>query len=170
LGGGVASDLSLSADLHLSFERESSGMNFRDYLILARTLAGGTTEAEWRSATSRAYYAAFHVARLLLVGLGFRVPQADRAHGYLWLRLSNAGHTDTMTAGRHLGQLRRERNWADYDDRRTIPQPNAIQSVQRAEEIIQALDAAAVDPVRTQITDAMKIYERDVLKDVTWHP
>ncbi|HEY7157755.1 MAG TPA: hypothetical protein VH575_27610 [Gemmataceae bacterium] len=85
-------------------------MNFRAYLTLARTLAGGTTEAEWRSASSRAYYAAFHVARLLLLGLGFRVPQADRAHAYLWLRLSNAGHIDTVTAGRNLSLMRRERN------------------------------------------------------------
>jgi uncharacterized protein (UPF0332 family) len=145
-------------------------MNFRGYLTLARTLAGGATEAEWRSASSRAYYAAFHVARLLLVDLGFRVPQADRGHGYLWLRLSNAGHTDTMTAGRRLGQLRRERNWADYDDRRIILQADAVRNVQLAEEIIQALNAAAVEPIRTQITDAMKIYERDVLHDVTWHP
>jgi uncharacterized protein (UPF0332 family) len=156
--------------MHLSSEREVAAMNFRDHLTLARALAGGATEAEWRSASSRAYYAAFHVARLLLLGLGFRVPQADRAHGYLWLRLSNAGHADTMTAGRDLGQLRRERNWADYDDHRTITQIDAIQSVQEAEDIIQALDTAAIEPIRTEITDAMKIYERDVLKDVTWHP
>jgi len=71
-------------------------MDFRDYLTLARTLAGGATEAEWRSASSRAYDAAFHVARVLLLGLGFRVPQADRAHGYLWMRLSNAGHADAI--------------------------------------------------------------------------
>jgi uncharacterized protein (UPF0332 family) len=122
-------------------------MNFRAYLTLARTLAGGTTEAEWRSASSRAYYAAFHVARLLLLDLGFRVPQADRAHGYLWLRLCNAGHADTTNAGSRFGQLRRERNWADYDDRRTITQIAAAQNVQSAEEIIQALDAAAVEPV-----------------------
>jgi uncharacterized protein (UPF0332 family) len=145
-------------------------MNFRDYLTVAHTLASGATEAEWRSAISRAYYAAFHVARLLLLDLSFRVPQADRAHGYLWFRLSNSGHTDTMTAGRHFGQLRSRRNTADYDDRRAILQADAIQHVRLAEEIIQALDAAAVDPVRTQITDAMKIYERDVLKDVTWRP
>jgi len=145
-------------------------MNFRNYLTLARTLAGGTTEAEWRSASSRAYYAAFHVARLLLLGLGFRVPQADRAHAYLWLRLSNAGHAGTIKAGSRLGLLRRERNWADYDERRTIIQAAAVQSVRSAEEIIQALDAAAVEPVRTQIIDAMKIYDRDVLHDVTWHP
>jgi uncharacterized protein (UPF0332 family) len=145
-------------------------MNFRDYLTVARTLAGGATEAEWRSASSRAYYAAFHVARLLLLDLGFRVPQAERARGYLWPRVSNAGHADTVTAGRRFGQLRRERNWADYDDRRVITQTGAVQNVQEGEEIIQALDAAAVEPVRTQIIDAMKIHERDVLKDVTWHP
>src|SRR5579884_486896 len=163
-------DLSLSADMHLSSEREATAVNFRDYLTLAHTLASGATEAEWRSASSRAYYAAFHVARLLLLDLRFRVPQADRAHGYLWLRLSNAGHAGTRAAGSRLGLLRRERNWADYDDRRTVTQMEAIQNVQLAKEIIQALDAAAIDPIRTQITDAMKIYERDVLKDVTWHP
>ncbi len=145
-------------------------MNFRDYLTLADVLARGTTEAEWRSASSRAYYAAFHVARLLLLDLRFRVPHADRAHGYLWLRLSNAGHAETATAGRLLGSLRQERNRADYEERRAITQATTIQNVRAAEDIIRVLDAAAIDPVRTQITDAMKIYERDVLKDVTWHP
>lgn len=145
-------------------------MNFRNYLTLADILARGASEAEWRSASSRAYYATFHVARLLLLDLRFRVPQADRAHGYLWLRLSNAGHTETATAGRLLGGLRQERNRADYDERRTITQAIAIDNVRSAEEIIQALDVAAIEPIRTQITDAMKIYERDVLKDVTWHP
>lgn len=145
-------------------------MNFRDYLTLADALAHGTSEAEWRSASSRAYYAAFHVARLLLLNLRFRVPHAERAHGYLWLRLSNAGEVETATAGRLLGGLRQERNRADYDERRTITQATAIQNVRTAEDVIRALDAAAIDPIRTQITDAMKIYERDVLKDVTWHP
>ena len=145
-------------------------MDFRDYLRLADTLANGTTEAEWRSAGSRAYYAAFHVARSLLSGLGFRVPQADRAHGSLWLRLSNAGDGEVTKAAGLLSDLRRERNRADYDDHRTITQATASQDVRFAEEVIQTLDAAAVEPVRTQITDAMKVYERDVLHDVTWSP
>ncbi|HEY7426306.1 MAG TPA: HEPN domain-containing protein [Gemmataceae bacterium] len=145
-------------------------MNFRDFLSLADTLSKGTTEAEWRSACSRGYYAAFHVARQLLLALGFRVPQADRAHGYLWLRLSNAGVLQVQKAGNQLKDLRQERNWADYDGHRTITRATAVQNVRLAEETIQAFDAAAVEPVRTQITDAMKIYERDVLKDVTWHP
>ena len=145
-------------------------MDFRDFLSLADSLANGTTEAEWRSACSRGYYAVFHVARQLLLGLGFHVPQADRAHGYLWLRLSNADAAEVQRAGTLLNDLRRERNRADYDDHRTITQAAAVQSVRFAEEVIQALDAAAVEPARTQITDAMKVYERDVLHDVTWHP
>jgi len=156
--------------MYFSQECESAVMNFRDYLTLARALPNGATEAEWRSDSSRAYYAAFHVARSLLLGLGFRVPQADRARGYLWLRLSNASHADTAKAGSSLGLLRRERNRADYDERRTITHATAVQNVQEAEEIIRALDAAAIDPIRTQITDAMKICDRDVLKDVNWHP
>src|SRR2546429_1756987 len=91
-------------------------MDFRDFLPLADTLANGTTEAEWRSACSRGYYAAFHVARRLLLALGFRVPQADRAHGYLWLRLSNASVADVKKAGSLLNDLRRGRHPAGHDD------------------------------------------------------
>jgi uncharacterized protein (UPF0332 family) len=145
-------------------------MDFRDYLPLAITLWDGSTEAEWRSASSRAYYAAFHVARQFLLGLGFTVPRADRAHAYIWMRLSNAGHLDVERAGTRLNHLRGERNAADYDEHRPVVQLYAARHVQTAQEIIQALDAAAVEPVRTQVTDAMKIYERDVLHDVTWHP
>jgi uncharacterized protein (UPF0332 family) len=145
-------------------------MDFRDYLSLAVTLRDGTTEAEWRSASSRAYYAAFHVARRLLLDLGFGVPRAERAHAYLWLRLANAGHADVELAGRRLNHLRGERNAADYDEHRAVVQSHAARQVATAEAVIQALDAAAVEPVRTQVTDAMKVYERDVLHDVTWHP
>ena len=73
-------------------------------------------------------------------------------------------------AGSLLNDLRRERNRADYDDHRTITQTLAAQNVRFATEVIQALDAATVEPVRTQITDAMKVYERDILHYVTWHP
>ena len=145
-------------------------MDFRTFLPLADTLANGATEAEWRSAASRAYYAAFHVARLLLASLGFRVPRADRAHPYLWLRLSNAGDAAVMQAGRRLGDLRSDRNLADYDAHLTLPQVTALNDVALAEQVIKALDAAAIEPVRSQITTAMRDYERDVLKDVTWQP
>lgn len=145
-------------------------MEFRDYLSLAATLRDGSTEAEWRSASSRAYYAAFHVARQMLLSLGFVVPRADRAHAYLWLRLANAGHADVELAGNRLNHLRGDRNAGDYDETRTWRQVLAARHVRTAEDIIQAIDAAMIEPTKTQITDAIKVYERDILQDVTWHP
>jgi uncharacterized protein (UPF0332 family) len=145
-------------------------MDPRDFLVLAQQLAAASTEAAWRTAVSRAYYAVFHIARQLLEDLGFRVPLADRAHAYLWLRLSNSGEPNVVQAGQILNDLRRDRNWADYDFRRYFSQKASQNLTLRAAKIIPVLESAALEPTRTIITDTMKIYERDVLKDVTWHP
>jgi hypothetical protein len=145
-------------------------MDPREFLALAQQLNLAMTEVAWRSAVSRAYYAAFHVARQLLEDLGFTVPHGDRAHGYLWLRLSNCGDPLVQRAGRDLNALRRDRNGADYDLARPMGPVVPRLQLPLAAQIIQALDAARMQPTRTTISDAMKIYERDVLHDVTWHP
>lgn len=142
----------------------------RDFLTLADILVRGQTEGEWRSAVSRAYYAAFHEARRLLRDFGFQAPRADQAHAYLWLRLTNCGHASVGLAGSDLNALRRDRNRADYDVEQPFAQQTALSHVQSARQIIQILDTARLEPTRTQITDTMKIYERDVLKQVTWQP
>src|SRR5438445_3393042 len=105
-------------------------MNGRDFLTLASKLLAETTEAAWRSAVSRAYYAAFHEARQLLRDLGFVVPRADQAHAYLWLRLSNCGDPQVRLAGSDLNRLRRERNRADYDIDQTLGHAHALLQVQ----------------------------------------
>jgi uncharacterized protein (UPF0332 family) len=145
-------------------------MTGREFLTLARHLANGTTEAEWRSATSRAYYAAFHIARQFFQDAGFTVARADRAHIYLSRRLLNAGDPHVIKAGSDLNDLRGSRNEADYDLHRPVTQGMAALQVRLAEQIIRFLDAARQEPTRTQVTDAMKAYERDVLNEVTWHP
>jgi uncharacterized protein (UPF0332 family) len=145
-------------------------MNWRDFLPLATRLAAETTEADWRTAVSRAYYGAFHVARRLFADLKFSVPRADRAHQYLVFRLCNSGEAAVEQAGRDLDTLRRLRNRADYDEAPALPQPQAAAAVRIAEGIIQGLDAARQEPARTQMRDAMIAYERDVLHDVTWQP
>ena len=66
-------------------------MDAHEFLDLATSLATEDSEAAWRTAVSRAYYAAFHLAGQLLTDCGFKVPDADYAHSYLWLRLCNAG-------------------------------------------------------------------------------
>jgi uncharacterized protein (UPF0332 family) len=146
-------------------------MNAREFLDVAEPLIAGMTEAEWRSAVSRAYYAAFHVARGLLDLCGFDVPRAEQAHAYLCRRLENSGHTDVENTGSALNALRKMRNRADYDLDRIFPHPSAAGQVQAADNIIRLLEDVEADPgVRARITDAMKTYERDVLRQVTWHP
>lgn len=143
-------------------------MNERDFLKLAAILARGSPEAEWPASLGRAYYSAFHVARRLLEDLGFAVPRADRAHTYLSYRLQNCGDVHVGRAGSDLQELRQRRNQADYDLHLPVSRVMAASHVLTAEQIVQRLDAARSEPVRTQITDAMRIYERTVLGIATW--
>jgi hypothetical protein len=85
------------------------------------------------------------------------------------MRLSNSSDPQTVQAGNDLNSLRGVRNTADYDLRRLVSQAWATTQVHLAEQIIHTLDALT-PATRTQVTDAMKVYERDVLHDVTWHP
>jgi uncharacterized protein (UPF0332 family) len=139
------------------------------FLTQAQRLAASAAEEDWRTATSRAYYAAFHVACAFMTNLGFRVPNADRAHAYLWLRLQNCGDANVEQAGRTLNDLRYHRNWADYDLRRSFTQSRTLAAVKDATAMIHTLNSV-VEPTRTQVMEAMKDYERLVLQDVTWHP
>jgi uncharacterized protein (UPF0332 family) len=146
-------------------------MNPQEFLDVADDLMVGVREGDWRSAVSRAYYAAFHVARMLLRQAGFLVPHADQAHGYLWLRLSNSGHPDVQQTGTDLKELRRIRNWADYDLDRPFAQDTALDLVQLSSATIQLLKSLPAAPTTlAQVIDTIKVYERDVLKQVTWQP
>ena len=127
------------------------------------------TEAHWRSAVSRAYYAAFHIARRLLEDLGFEVERGDRAHAYLTHRLCQCGHPEIEAAGTTLINLRRSRNEADYGLKTPFQQRRAIQEVQTAHETIAAFQQGFDKPNRSTIVDAIRKYEREVLKVVTWH-
>ena len=129
-------------------------------LALAERLALGTDDTDWRSAVSRAYYAAFHVARQLMEQCGFAVPRADRAHRYLSDWLSNCGHRPTIQAGQWLEQLRGHRNEADYDLWLSLHRSDVEDHVSQAERIVLALEAAGADAVlRAAITLAMRAYE-----------
>ena len=133
-------------------------MDARDYLRLAQKWVAGSMEGEWRSAVSRAYYAAFHIARRLLLVCGFVVPRADRAHAYLWRRLANCGALNVREAGSLLNILRGERT-----GQITISISHSIRQmltlVQRAEKVILAFEKAAKEPLKTQITEAIRTYD-----------
>ena len=138
------------------------------FLVQAEKLLLSVAEEDWRSAVSRAYYAAFHSVRQFMSGLGFSVPRTDLAHGYLSRRLSHSGHPPLDDAGSDLNFLRAERNFADYELTGNLAQATARLQVQTAREIMETIDDCAVEPIRTQVRDAMRDYERNVLRDITW--
>jgi uncharacterized protein (UPF0332 family) len=140
------------------------------FLALARTLAADSTEAAWRTAVSRAYYAAFHVTKQLMGELGFKVPPDASGHRYLIHRISNCGDSNVAVAGQSLDDLRRQRTSADYQLHLLQRKGNAQAAVDLADRIIQSLNSARQNPTRTRITEAIKIYERDVLQNVSWQP
>jgi uncharacterized protein (UPF0332 family) len=142
----------------------------RGFLTVAQALSAGPTEAEWRSAISRAYYAAFHTAREFLTRLRFRVPPGEQAHAYLWLRLSNTGDPKADVIARLLRDLRGRRNIADYDLGRPRSQANATDATNDAQDLIARLDAPAGTPAEPAIRDGMRAYEQAVLKVDTWGP
>jgi hypothetical protein len=146
-------------------------MDPRNFLDVAFDLAGEFREADWRSAVSRAYYAAFHVAGQLLQRCSFVVPQGDQAHGFSWIRLANCGDTSGQQAGNELRRLRGARNRADYALAQPFTQMYALDFTRVAEHIIRSLDRIAASPtLLNQVTDTMRVYERDVLGEVTWQP
>jgi uncharacterized protein (UPF0332 family) len=144
-------------------------MDTNEFLDAADELCTGPSEGFWRSGVSRAYYAAFHRARRLLRAIGFPVPDSDRGHAYLWLRLSNCGHAEVVTGCQTLNRLRTDRNRADYDTDRPFSQTEAINIVQLASDLVALLESVEAErSVRTIITQAMRDYERNVLGEVTW--
>jgi uncharacterized protein (UPF0332 family) len=145
-------------------------MDFREFMQVAELLADEGSESCARSAVSRAYYAAFHVGRDSLEQTGFTAPRADRAHAFVFLRLSNASDLELVDAGQRLNQMRSWRNKADYDPRRKFNQTDAERAVMEANDIIAAIDSAMNGTRRNEIVESIKTYERDILKEETWRP
>lgn len=94
--------------------------NWSDYLILAQNLAGKTSlqcqEAGFRSAISRAYYAAFCSARNLLIQKGYNISSSSKTHKEVQDIFMNRGDITSKEIQSNLDRLRKDRNDADYED------------------------------------------------------
>lgn len=96
-------------------------MTGRDLIHLAGHLAvnralGTNAEARYRSAASRAYYGAFHLARACLSAhFQIHVLQNHHGHRQAYDELVQIGELETIRAAQSLDDLRRFRNKADYD-------------------------------------------------------
>jgi uncharacterized protein (UPF0332 family) len=139
-------------------------MNPEDFIAVARVLATGPNQAHWRSAVSRAYYGAFHVAMRFLASLGITFSKTASAHEKVAFCLRAANDGALTEAARKLATLREIRNTADYrlDDRSIASTKLAIVQVGRAEEITAAIAPLEQNP--HGVRKAIRNYARSVLK------
>lgn len=118
------------------------------YLNLAETLRSHVSsqpeqEARYRSAASRAYYAAFHAALIVSEKTGFSRSHTGRDHFDVRTHLRNAAGADKRRrkAVTELQRLYDLRQKADYDD--TLdrqPCSLAEHAVSMARRIVEVLD------------------------------
>jgi uncharacterized protein (UPF0332 family) len=94
-------------------------LDFADRLVAAVKSRSGlgldSGIAECRSAVSRAYYSAFHVAREYLEEIGFVLAERGSCHKALQFALKASGHGGIAAIGSQLDTLYTERLSADYD-------------------------------------------------------
>src|SRR4029077_11794912 len=89
-------------------------MDGREFLLVARELALGATEAHWRSAVGRADYALFLGGLAALERWGFARPPRHQVHAFVRLRFTYASDSDLRRAGKAIDDLVQRRNEADY--------------------------------------------------------
>lgn len=140
-------------------------MTGTDYIGFAAKIAATYADAaSCRSAISRAYYGAFHLARSLLDRLETRPPRNANAHVFVQHRLANCGHPLAVEAGCFLADLYADRLNADYNltKKQVETVSYARTSVETAKRIQHALEACDNDQVREQIKAGIAGYERRI--------
>lgn len=147
-------------------------MDPEDFISLALKLSSGARQSELRTAISRAYYGAFHSARLLLEECGIRFPRKELLgadiHRKVRYCLAYAGNDDTAFIVNRLSSLREQRNRADYDltsgQFALSHSDNIKTNVRGALEVIDALRRCRVEPDFHEIREKMRSYAQNVLQ------
>jgi len=139
-------------------------MDPREFKNLAKELACSDSPVKMRTATSRAYYAAYLTGIDVLRKMGFDL-EGFGGHGTLRDHLNNSGDVHVEILSGKLGDLHKDRIRADYRFYKArinseIENPNTARgNVELAIEIIEALDACASDGSRCpQIVKAIQEY------------
>jgi uncharacterized protein (UPF0332 family) len=145
-------------------------MDGSHFYTLATTLAAGSAPAEMRSATSRAYYGAFHRACELLRSIGIGLPGGPECHKKLRWILEQSGDVDVVRASSKLNSLREARNDADYDLAAAKPERAKTVAVNlaAAKEVMDCINSCFTGPSKVSIHANMKKYASDILGLTVW--
>ena len=135
-----------------------------DFLELAGRLLASARKpspALCRTAISRAYYGAFHLAREFLADIQLA---ATRDHGDVWKCLGGCGQLDAQRTSALLRTLHENRVAADY--RLEAPQPNDVEfarsNVERAMDVMSLLAQCAQEPARSTIKVGINAYRQKI--------
>jgi hypothetical protein len=135
----------------------------RAFLQLAqKLLANEKNPAGFRSAVSRAYYAAFNVTAEFLKGIDCEVQEDAKGHTQAYYRLNNCGDAGLANIANHLHDLRNVRNVADYNlgSKPQVEQEPIVSNwVTIAGQIIAELEACNTSGERkSAVKTAIKAY------------
>ena len=137
-------------------------MRWEEFLDTADRLTRGTTEGDWRSAVSRAYYGVFHRLRDALLAQGLDVGRGGASHFNLYSGLHNCGVGPVAQVAQGVDVLRTARVWADYELRRPLTQPRAANTVRDARSIVVDFEAAVQIVPLAQIAAGAKRYLQSI--------
>ena len=139
-------------------------MNPRDFLKVATKLSKSDTTAEYRTAISRAYYAAYNVGVELLEGMGCPISKSAVGHEQLSSNFNNSEDIELSKISTQLNDLRSKRNIADYRLERTEieNQKNSQAIVMQAEKMIKFLDRSITGPRRDKIAKSINEYRKRI--------
>jgi hypothetical protein len=136
-----------------------------DFIEFAGKLAARpqASEAEQRSAISRAYYGACHLAKTYIQSLG--IPVSASMHDLpRWL--SSNPHAFAQLAGQRLSDLQTQRIRADYDIDKPLARQgaNALQHVrlcvERAREVESLLKNCEPEEIKSQVKAGLEQFLR----------
>ena len=118
----------------------SSGeFDWDEYLALSQSLIRHiTNEAAYRVVASRAYYAAYWKARLLLEANRVACPPKNM-HKFVWEALGLTWDADGFSIGRLGEDLKQLRVWADYKSLPRMTKTDAEKAIIQAEELVESI-------------------------------
>ncbi len=127
--------------------------SWRTYLDVAIDLKNQNSEACYRSAISRAYYAVYNVLR---IRAGYTNRQAESNHrnlisllktppDELYFRFPFEDKDDLVFIANESDYLRNNRNKADYNGLDSIGENDCTNSIEKVELIFEMLDEAEED-------------------------
>jgi hypothetical protein len=143
-------------------------MDPRDFNQVAINIIMGrpaTGPAAYRTAISRAYFAAMNVAANVLSRIGHSPGKADGNHKKIVIYLQQTGDAQLMRTGGMIDILRRKRNEADYDMANAIIESplTARSAAETAREAMNYLDEFVADPARQRsAADAIAEYKAKI--------